>query len=122
MPTYTWHCQHCDEHLEAFMSIRSYIEDQPVYVHCSDRMERVLQPVMVLAGGDRLYQDLRASDGTDISTRSKHREYMKSRGITTIDDYSQTWKREAIKRAERLEGVDPDRKSDIVDAVHRLGG
>ena len=41
--------------------------------------------------GDRHYDGMRATDGTDISTRSKHREYMKRHGLTTADDYTQTW-------------------------------
>ena len=40
---------------------------------------------------DAHYDGLRATDGTDISTRKKHREYMKRHGLTTTDDYKQTW-------------------------------
>lgn len=48
--------------------------------------------------GDRYYDGLRATDGTDISTRTKHREYMKANNLTTIDDFEPQWKREAEKR------------------------
>jgi len=41
--------------------------------------------------GDRHYDGLRATDGSDISTRSKHREYMKRNNVTTMDDYKSTW-------------------------------
>lgn len=41
--------------------------------------------------GDRHYDGLQASDGTDISTRRKHREYMKRHNLTTTDDFKQTW-------------------------------
>ena len=44
----------------------------------------------VLAG-DRHYDGMQATDGTDISTRTKHREYMKRHGLTTVDDYRETW-------------------------------
>jgi hypothetical protein len=68
--------------------------------------------------GDRSYHGLRATDGTDISTRSKHRQYMRERGLTTMDDFEQQWARDALERSERLRGVDPSRKQDIADVVY----
>jgi hypothetical protein len=50
--------------------------------------------------GDRHYDGLRATDGTDISTRSKHKRYMKENNLTTMDDFQGTWDKEAKKRAE----------------------
>ena len=41
--------------------------------------------------GDLHYTDMRTTEGVDISTRTKHREYMKRTGLTTADDYTQTW-------------------------------
>jgi len=38
--------------------------------------------------GDSHYDGLRATDGTDISTRAKHRAYMKAHNLTTIDDFN----------------------------------
>lgn len=40
---------------------------------------------------DRHYDGVQATDGTDISTRRKHREYMKRHNLTTTDDFRQTW-------------------------------
>lgn len=122
MPTYTWACPHCGDELDVFLKLREYIEDAPVYVHCGKPMERKLAPTMLMNTNDNLYRDLRASDGTDISSRAKHRAYMKARDITTIDDYRETWKRDALTRAERLDGLDPERKQDIINAVNKLGG
>lgn len=51
--------------------------------------------------GDRHYDGMRATDGTDISTRSKHREYMKLNNVTTVDDFKDTWAR-AREQRERL--------------------
>jgi hypothetical protein len=68
--------------------------------------------------GDRSYAGLRATDGTDISTRSRHREYMKRNNLTTADDYTDTWARAAKEREARLAGVDPGRKQDIADVVY----
>lgn len=41
--------------------------------------------------GDSSYKDMRATDGTDISTRTKHREYMRTNGLGTIDDFKETF-------------------------------
>ncbi|MCS6944183.1 MAG: hypothetical protein RMK97_02000 [Sutterellaceae bacterium] len=53
-----------------------------------------------LLWNDRAYDGLRATDGTDISSRSKHREYMRVHGLTTIDDFKNEWERAAKRRAE----------------------
>ena len=71
---------------------------------------------------DRGYEGMRASDGADISSRSKHREYMKSRGLTTMDDYKGEWakaqKRRDQYRAEGKHGAVT--KHDIAKAIHQL--
>lgn len=51
--------------------------------------------------GDSSYAGLRATDGTDISTRSKHREYMRANNLTTVDDFQNTWAK-AQEQRERL--------------------
>jgi hypothetical protein len=71
--------------------------------------------------GDRHYAGMRTSDGTDISTRSKHREYMKRHGLTTIDDFgADHWQRHAAQREAVARGVDPNRKHDIARAIAQL--
>lgn len=109
------------------MSIGDYCRNPPTFMHCAAVMDRCIDVVPGLAignalAGDRHYDGLRATDGADISTRAKHRAYMKARGLTTIDDYAQTWKRDAEQRAERLAGTDPSRAGDIADAIRKLGG
>jgi hypothetical protein len=49
---------------------------------------------------DRLYSGtpFKGHDGTIIDSRQKHREYMRRHGLTTMDDFTNTWER---KRAER---------------------
>src|SRR5512145_1143689 len=44
----------------------------------------VSAPIMV----DRFYEGSRATDGTDIGSRRKHRAYMKAHGLAPADDYS----------------------------------
>lgn len=55
-------------------------------------------PVMV----DRFYEGLKATDGTDIGSRRKHRQYMKDNNLTTMDDFSDAYyaKQKAAKRRE----------------------
>lgn len=47
---------------------------------------------------DSHYDGLRATDGTDIGSRRKHREYMRIHGLTTADDFKDTWAKEERKR------------------------
>jgi len=71
--------------------------------------------------GDRGYQDLRATDGADISPRSKHREYMRANGLTTVDDFAgDYWRNAEAKRNAARAGVDPARKHDIARAIAQL--
>jgi len=54
--------------------------------------------------GDTHYDGLRATDGTPIDSRSKHREYMKRNGLTTVDDFKGEWAQAAQKRADYYTG------------------
>lgn len=71
---------------------------------------------------DRHYDGLKATDGTDISSRSKHREYMKKNGLTTADDFKETWSRAAQQRAEYYQGKSGGAitKHDIARTIHEL--
>lgn len=76
-----------------------------------------------LVMGDRHYDGLQATDGTDISTRTKHREYMKAHGLATMDDFQQTWKREAERRARYFQGqpgTGAVSRDDVARAIHQL--
>jgi hypothetical protein len=71
---------------------------------------------------DRGYDGLRATDGTDISSRTKHREYMKKNGLTTMDDFKETWAQAAQKRQEYFttgKGGAITRE-DIARTIHQL--
>lgn len=78
----------------------------------------LLSPDAGALWGDRGYEGLRATDGTDISTRSKHRAYMKANDLTTIDDFKGEWDTAARKREAALAGFDPTRKHDIADVIY----
>lgn len=71
--------------------------------------------------GDRHYDGLRSPiDGADISTRAKHKEYMRANGLVTADDFKNEWAKAAEKRAEVFQGVDPRRGRDIAEAAQRV--
>ena len=72
--------------------------------------------------GDTHYDGLRAPDGTDISTRAKHREFMKRNNLTTVDDFKQTWAgAERQREAYRTRGVGGAvTRDDIGRAIHQL--
>lgn len=40
---------------------------------------------------DTPFDGLRATDGTDISTRKRHVEYMRAHGLTLMSDFKETW-------------------------------
>jgi len=71
--------------------------------------------------GDSHYEGLRATDGTDISSRAKHREYMKIHGLTTADDFTETWKKAAKERADFFQGkTGAVTREDVGRAIHEL--
>lgn len=75
-----------------------------------------------LLWNDRHYTNLRATDGTPIDSRTKHREYMKQHNLTTMDDYKDTWARAEKQRdAYRTEGKGgATRREDIARAISQL--
>lgn len=85
------------------MTRRRYIQDR----HTGELIEVTSDyqaPMRNDAGalwGDRHYDGARASDGSDISTRSRHREYMRANNVTTVDDFKDTWAK-AREQRERL--------------------
>lgn len=127
MPTYAFRCEGCGRIAEAVRSISDYVRNPPVFACCAATMQRYIDvpPAMALHNAivsERHYDGLRAQDGTPIDTRAKHRQYMKERNLTTIDDFSSTWKKAAEERAQRMAGADTTRALDVADAVTRLGG
>ena len=68
---------------------------------------------------DRHYDGMRATDGADISSRAKHRDYMRRNDLTTIDDFKQEWADAPRKR--ELE-AEKGRREDVERAIHHLEG
>ena len=68
---------------------------------------------------DRIYDGLRADDGSDISSRTRHREYMKNNGLTTMDDFKGEWEKARQQRDDYFTGKRGTiTRSDIERAIH----
>lgn len=69
---------------------------------------------------DRHYDGVRATDGTDISTRKKHREYMKANNLTTTDDFKETWAQAQKKREDYFTKGGSIRRTDVERAMYQV--
>jgi hypothetical protein len=129
MPTYSFICEKCQRTDEVHRPISEHVANPRPYFCCQTPMERYFPPsglnaIDNILAGDRHYDGLRAQDGSDISSRSKHREYMKRHGLTMADDYKETWAkaekaREAYRRGESGGAIS---RNDIAEAWHRTHG
>ena len=70
--------------------------------------------------GDRHYEGLRATDGTDISSRTKHRQYMKNNNLTTMDDFTNSWAKAKEQRERLYTQGGSFSRSDIERAIHQV--
>lgn len=92
MPTYEYRCRHCGDETYVVQSIGEYSRTPLRPTCCAETMERKLSVVPMKAlynalANDRHYEGLRGPNGEDISSRAKHREFMKATGLTTVDDF-----------------------------------
>ena len=49
------------------------------------------------------YEGVRATDGTDLSSRRKHSEYMRRNGLALASDFKNTWEQAAKERASNFD-------------------
>lgn len=76
------------------------------FISAADAAEddmRLAVDAPIMAG--RFYENVSATDGTDIGSRAKHREYMKRNNLTIVSDYTDTWsaanrEREAVRQGQ----------------------
>ena len=68
---------------------------------------------------DRHYDGIKATDGTDISTRAKHRDYMKRNNLTTVDDFKDTWAKAQKERENFYTRGGSFSRSDIERAIYQ---
>ncbi len=48
-----------------------------------------------------VYSNLRTTDGVDVSSRTKHRDYMKSNGLALVGDYAEAGPKARAAREDR---------------------
>lgn len=96
MPTYDYRCAICGRQDSRVQSMREY-STAPIRPDCHGTMERHLSVVPAMSGlanalaGDRHYEGMRGPNGEDVSSRTKHREFMARTGLTTVDDFQSTF-------------------------------
>jgi hypothetical protein len=79
----------------------------------NDRVARL--PVF----GEAHYDGLRATDGTPIDTKKKHRLYMQANNLTTSDDYKETWAKKAAERDAFFAAGQKDRPDTVPERIRR---
>jgi hypothetical protein len=101
---------------------RRWIQDRKTgeLIEVTDGYQAELRTDSGALWGDRSYDGLTATDGTDISTRTKHREYMKANGLTTADDFKNTWSQSQAKRERLFTEGGTFSKRDIERAISQL--
>lgn len=105
------------------MTRRRYIQmKEPPYelVEVTDDYQSPMRTDSGALWGDSSYDGMRAPDGTDISTRTKHREYMKAKGLTTMDDFKDSWAKAKESRERYYTQGGSFKRADIERAIYQL--
>jgi hypothetical protein len=104
------------------MTRRRYIQDPKTHqlVEVTHDYQPELRPDSGALWGDRHYDGVRATDGADISTRTKHREYMRANNLTTTDDFSASWARQQEARERYYQQGGSIRRADVERAIHQV--
>lgn len=66
---------------------------------------------------DRAYQDM---GDPRFKSRTEHREYMRQHGLTTVDDFKNTWREAEKRRVESRAGIDPTRRRVLEESFRRV--
>ena len=104
---------------------RRFIQD-PVTLELIEVTQDYVAPVRESAKNqgalwnDRHYDGNQATDGTDISTRAKHRDYMKRNNLTTVDDFKDTWAQAQKKREDFYTRGGSFNRQDIERAIYQV--
>lgn len=69
---------------------------------------------------DSHYADLRATDGTPIDSRTKHRNYMKANNLALADDFKSHWADKPNRDARQDREQSKERKNEIAESIHKL--
>ena len=123
---YHFKCEACDEVTEVDIPLGEYHRNPPTFFHCGQQQVRYFPPTGLNAidnvlAGDRHYDGLKAPDGTDISSRSKHQAYMKANNLTIADDFKDVWaKARKDKDAYYTGKKGTITKADIRETIERM--
>ena len=66
----------------------------------------------------RFYENTKATDGTDIGSRWKHKEYMRQKGVTVTSDFTHEWYESERKKKELQEKK--ERREDVARAAWQV--
>ena len=102
------------------MTRRRYVQIKGELVEITDDYQPERHNDSGALWGDRSYDGLRATDGTDISTRAKHREYMKLNNLATVDDFKETWSKAQEQRDRYRQSGGTFSKRDIERVISQL--
>lgn len=104
------------------MTRRRYVQDRETgqLIEITADYQAPLRADSGALWGDRSYDGMQATDGTDISSRTKHREYMRANGLTTVDDFKQTWSKAQEQRDHYRQHGGTFSRRDIERAISQL--
>lgn len=72
--------------------------------------------------GDSHYANTSGPNGEDLSSRAKHRAYLKATGLATTDDFKSDWARAKESRESYYQRGGTVSRNDITSAIARLKG
>jgi hypothetical protein len=68
--------------------------------------------------GDLNYRETKGPMGEDLSTRTKHREFMRAKGLTTADDFTNFWTQKERDDFHRTGGDHKARRETIERVIY----
>lgn len=72
--------------------------------------------------GDSHYANTTGPNGEDLSSRAKHRAYLKATGLATADDFQSDWARAKEAREKYHQNGGSVSRHDIAHAIAKLKG
>jgi hypothetical protein len=72
--------------------------------------------------GDSHYANTTGPNGEDLSSRAKHRAYLKATGLATTDDFKSEWSRAKEARENYQRNGGTVSRQDVAQAIARLKG
>ena len=104
------------------MTRRRYVQIEGKLVEITDDNQPQLRADSGALWGDRHYAGMKAPDGTDISSRSKHQAYMKATGLTTADDFKSNWSQANDARSKYMQQGGTISRQDVARAMAKYRG